>query len=61
MSGLSGEDFEVGDVCKVNVLEGSKTHEATVLGIGEYILKYVTVHEKTKHNALDNKSRYKPR
>ena len=22
---------------------------------------FVTVHEKTKHNALDNKSRYKPR
>ena len=26
-----------------------------------YMFIYVTVHEKTKHNALDNKSRYKPR
>ena len=39
VSGLSGEDFEVGDVCKVSVREGSKTvtYEATVLGIGENI------------------------
>ena len=39
VTGMSGEDYEVGDVCKVRIREGSKmsVYEATVIGIGEYL------------------------
>ena len=42
VSGKAGGDFDVGDVCSVNVRNGSKitTYMATVLGIGEQLVNF---------------------